>query len=202
MWVKFTETYIGKLGSFPAGTEIDLSDGVLKQLSKIAKYKPCPPPWDRKKDVKGIKQAELKANAKDALAWSEIVQEKADAAKQKVAEAGAAALQKQGELDDANADVVKAKKTHEKNRSEKSVKVLAGLVCSAQIKVYQHQRAAGELMIALANAGLLRLEAERAKRRAEEAAAAAGIVGVDVGSSQGDRTVAEGQTVPSAEAGQ
>ena len=200
MWVKFSETYIGKLGSFPAGTEIDLSDGVLKQLSKVAKYKPCPPPWDRKKDTKGIKQAELKANAKDAQAWSEIVQAKADAAKQKAAEAGAAALQRQGQLDEAEKAVEAANKAHIEKRSEKSVKVLAGLVCQAQAKSYQHQRAAGELMIALADAGLLRLEAESAKRRAEEKSAAAGFV--DVASPQGDRSVAQGQTVPAAEAQQ
>lgn len=188
MWIEFKETYIGKLGSFPAGMRFDLPEDTLKQLAKVAKFKPCPAPWDKNKDTAGIKKAELKAKAKDAQAWAELVQEKADAAKQKAAELGAAALQKQGELDEANAAVEAAKKTHAKNQAEKSVKLLAGLVCQSQIKDYRHQIAAGELMIALAEAGLLRLEAEGAKRRAKETAAAAGLES----KAEGDSSVAEG----------
>jgi hypothetical protein len=195
MWIEFKETYIGKLGSFPAGMKIDLPENTLKQIAKVAKFKTCPAPWDTKKDTKAIKQAELKGKAKDAQAWSEIVQEKADAAKQKAAESGAAALQRQGELDKANKEVDAANKAHIKNRSEKSVKYLAGLVCQAQIEAYRHQIAAGNLMITLAEAGLLRLEVEDANRIAKEAAKAAGFIGVDIGSPQGDRSVAEGQTV-------
>jgi len=183
MWVLMLDTYVGGIGTFPKGHKLDLSPDIIEHLPKDC-FKKCPAPWDAQKDTKAIKQARLEGNARDAQAWAEILQDKAEQLKQKADSLVAPVGEKQAEAKKAEqlakqeiARAEKASKNTDKAPSEQNTKLATDLKRNAWQLARESEKRDAEFQLAhaeltgyLARAELKRLKAEDAKRQAETAA--------------------------------
>jgi len=167
------DTYVGSIGTFPKSHKLDLALDILAHLPKGCYKKTCAP-WEEKKDVKAIEQAKLKAKVKDAQLWADILQGKADEAKQKADQLVAPAAQKQREAKEAKKAAEKIVKAAEKKDATDETKERAFALAQEDTrKDSELQRAQGQLMVAIAEARLKQMEADDAKREAEKLTKAA-----------------------------
>lgn len=157
MWIKFKKTYIGPAGLFEAGRTLDLPESILKQVPNDCYEETCAP-WDEHKDNEAIKLAQAKGNARDARAWAEIVAGKAEKAQQRV---DALACTAKKAADEA------LKKSKSKQASDKDKKHDLGLARECEKKNLEYNKADAELLAAIAELGLRRLDTEDALAKAD-----------------------------------
>lgn len=171
MWIQFKKDYSGPLGLFFKGEKKDLPETMIKKLDKKYYQKTCAP-WDEHKDLK----AELKSNAKSAIAWADVVADKAKELNSKLNDLVKPLKDKQTEFDQADKLAREAvKKAENKNASNEIKKEAHGLVVAAEKANAELSIVQGEFMIAEGKYDLARLEAEDAKRKAIQLAEEAGI---------------------------
>lgn len=170
MWIFMLDTYAGGIGTFPKGHKLDLPPDIIERIPKDCYEKTCAP-WDEQKDTKKIKLTQAEAKAKEAQIWAGLLQDKADEAKQKADQLVSPASQKQSEADAAKAAADKAVKAAEKQNASKEIKKQAfQLARLAEREDLEFQKAHGELVVAIAEAGLKQFEVDDAKKQAERAA--------------------------------
>lgn len=168
MWILMLDTYVGGIGTFPKGHKLDLAPDILEHIPKGSYKKSCAP-WEEKKDVRAIEQAKLKAEVKDTQLWADILQSKADEARQKADQLMHPASEKQDEAKRANEKAGKAANVAKKKDATDEDKGRAlELVRYANRKDLEHQKTQGQLMVTMAEAGLKQMEADNAKREAEK----------------------------------
>jgi hypothetical protein len=162
--------------------EYDLALDVLKKIPADS-YEVIPAPWDRHKDPAAARLAEREAKAKELFAKVERLQAAIDQVGQQIEQLTADATAKQQELQKATraADAAVADSERlagKKQLSENEKKKLKGLQAEASRLAaianrggLEDQKAKGQLMVAMAEHGLLKLDlqiAERAFRRAAQ----------------------------------
>lgn len=198
MWILIKKTYISPLGCFVAGHKYDPLPEIIEQLPRHSFKKTCAP-WDEHKDIKAIEQAQLKARARDAQVWADVLQDRADEAKQRADSLVAGVAKLQAKAKEAEAAAVKViAEARKKNATNETQKHALGLAREAERKDLLSQKAHAELAAAIAEQGLKRLEAEDAKRKAKQAAKEAGLPVDEPIDGPVDKQVdgvAEGQTV-------
>ena len=173
MWVEMLDTYIGGIGTFPKGHKFDLAPDILQHIPEDSYKKTCAP-WEEHKDTKAIERAKLNTKAKDAQLWADLLQDKADEAKQKADQLVSPAAQKQREAKKAKDAAKKIVKLAEKKNATNEIKKQAfALAREDTRKDLEFQKAQGQLMVALAEARLKQMEADDAKCEAERLARAA-----------------------------
>lgn len=168
MWVEMLDTYVGGIGTFPKGHKFDLAPDILQHIPEDSYKKTCAP-WEEKKDVKAIEQAKVKAKARDAQVWADVLQGKADEAKQKADQLVSPAAQKQREAKKAKDAAEKIVKLAEKKNATDEIKKQAfALAREDTRKDSERQKAQGQLLVAIAEARLKQIEADDAKREAKK----------------------------------
>jgi len=177
MWIKMLKTYAGPLGVFPAGQKFDLPESTVQQLKKEkASFIKTGAPWDEQKDEVAILAAKDKGNALYALSRADKLQAEADRLLQQADDLVAIVSQNQTASQKADAD---AKKAIEKSKANTASKGLAKkafeLARKAETRDLISQKVQGEFQVARAVAGLKRIEAEDAKKYAEQKAKEAGL---------------------------
>ena len=167
MWIKFKKTYIGPAGLFEAGRTLDLPESILKQVPNDCYEETCAP-WDEHKDNEAIKLAQAKGNARDARAWAEIVAGKAEKAQQRVDTLISVADKKNALACSVKKAADEAlKKSKSKPASDKDKKHALGLARECEKKNLEYNKADAELLAAIAELGLRRLDTEDALAKAD-----------------------------------
>ena len=175
MWVLMKEIYTGPLGIFLKGNKYDLPADILNKLSKKSYEQTCAP-WDEHKDFKAIEKAQVAAKAREARLWANMLQDKADEAKQKTKSLVAEADKKQDEAKKAADESIKAaNRAQKKKATAEQTQYAADLVIEAKRKNLIFEKAHAELQVAVAEQELKQLEADNAKAKAEQLAKKAGL---------------------------
>lgn len=183
MWILMLDTYVGGIGTFPKGHKLDLAPDILKHIPKGSYKKTCAP-WDEHKDKGAAKLTLAKTKASEAQVWIDVIQDKADEAKQKAEQLTREAAAKQTESEKAKAEAdkanavfqkaaIKAKSTASEKTKEKVEKLktkASFFIDMAERKDLEFRKAGGLLMVAIAEQGLTRLDVDKAKRQARAAA--------------------------------
>lgn len=173
MWILMLDTYVGGIGTFPKGHKLDLAPDILAHFPKGCYKKTCAP-WEKEKDVKVIEQAKIKAKVKDAQLWADILQDKANEARQKADQLVHPASEKQAEADKAKEAADEVVELAEKKDATDEIKKQAFVLAREDNKKnLEFQKAHGQLTAAMAEAGLKQIEADDAKREAEKLTKAA-----------------------------
>jgi len=205
MWIKMLQTYSGPLGLYPAGQKFDLPEAAIEKLPKTVViegkkkkqplYEPTCAPWDEQKDKKAIQLAKDKGEALYALSRADKLQTEAEQLQRQVDELVAIVSQNQAASQKAEANAKEMIAESKSGTASKELKKKAfGLAREAEIRDLIFEKVQGEFRVAVAVAGLKRMEAEDAKKYAEQKAKEAGIEQADVTQSE-DANNAKGQAV-------
>jgi hypothetical protein len=184
MWIKMTQTHTGVNGIYIIDQKYDLPDAIVKSLPTDCYKKTCAP-WAEYEDKNTVEMVQAKTKAHESKIFADLAQDKADRAREAADKLVPVVDAKQAEDKEAGAKAKdatakskaasqKAKKAGASQGDKKRAKKLTAeawlLSRSHERKFCEFQKAQGQLQVALAEHGLLQLDADQAKRNAAAAA--------------------------------